>query len=262
MNRPLGLVASVAVLLAAAQAFAADPSVEEVRLCASRNLPERSARQEILLESTDAGGAAQRLEAALLWRRTDKGFSQVRLTVEAPPDVRGSAFLFLERDGGSDMFSYLPELGRVRRLTGRAISGSLFGTDFSYEDLERILLVAQSAGIERLADAEIGGRPVFVIAAKLPPESGSAYERVVTYVDRETCVALQTDLESKAGTPAKQVTAKFDEVKQVGTRWIPHLLAVEDKETGRHTTMTLRKVDLDVDLKESEFSEASLTRGR
>jgi len=260
MRRLVVLAACVA--LAPAASFAAEPSVAEVQACARKNLPEFASRQAVLLESTDAGGAAQRIEAELLWRLSEAGRSQVRISVEAPPDVRGSSFLLLEREGGSDMFSYLPEIGRVRRLSGRAISGSLFGTDFSYEDVERIQLTAEGANVERLPDAEVAGRPVFVLAASVPPESGSAYQRVVTYVDRETCVPLQTDLESKPGTLAKRVVADPGEVKQVGARWVPHLLTVSDEETGRRTTLTVRKIDLDLKLSPSEFSETALTKGR
>jgi hypothetical protein len=255
-------LAALSLVLSVGAAHATDPAVDEVQQCARRNLPELSARQSILLESTDAGGAAQRLEADLLWRRNDGGRSQVRIVVDAPPDVRGTGFLLVERDGVSDMFSYLPELGRVRRLTGRAISGSLFGTDFSYEDIERLQLTAEGSDVERLPDTEIDGRPAYVVAVKLAPASGSAYERVVTYVDRETCVALQTDLESAPGEPAKRVTAKFEEVRQVGERWIPHLVSIEDKETGRKTTLTIRKIDLDVPLSNAEFTETALLRKR
>lgn len=250
------------LVLAVGSARAADPAVEEVQTCARRNLPDSTARQSILLESKDAAGSGQRLEAQMLWRRTEEGRSQVRIIVEAPPDVRGTGFLLLERADGADMFSYLPEMGRVRRLSGRAISGSLFGTDFSYEDVERLQLTAEGSSVSRLPDAEVEGRKAYVLAATLAPGSESAYERVVTYVDRETCVALRTDLEAKGGVAAKQVTAAFAEVKQVGTRWVPHLLTVNDAETGRSTTLTIRKIDLDVKLSPGEFSETALLKGR
>jgi outer membrane lipoprotein-sorting protein len=259
----LRCIAFFALIAGAAPfAHAAERSADEVQQCARRNLPERTARQEILLESTDAAGAAQRLEAELWWRRAEGDRSQLRITVEAPPDLRGSSFLLLQRENGSDLFSYLPELRTVRRLTGRAISGSLFGTDFSYEDLERIQLTAASAGVEALGESEIEGRTVDAIAASVPADAGSAYQRIVTYVDRETCVALRTDLESRPGTLAKQVSAPFAEVRQVGTRWVPHQVTIDDRETGRRTKLTVRKIDLDVDLSPSEFSQAALTRGR
>jgi hypothetical protein len=246
----------------AAPARAQDAGVEEVRACARRNLPERTARQAVLFESKDAAGAGQRIEAEVLWRRNDDGRSQVRLAIEAPPDVRGTGFLLVERENGADMFSYLPEIGRVRRLTGRAISGSLFGTDFSYEDFERVQITAGGTSLERLPDADVDGRKAYVVAAAIPPDAGSAYERIVTYVDRETCVALRTDLEAKTGTAAKQMSAFFAEVRQVGTRWIPHVIRIDDKESGRSTTLTVRKVDLDVPLSPSEFSETALLKSR
>jgi hypothetical protein len=250
------------VALAAPGARAADPAVDEVVACARRNLPERTARQSVLFESRDAAGEGDRIEAELLWRRTEEGRSQIRIAVEAPPDVRGTGFLLVERENGADMFSFLPEIGRVRRISGRAVSGSLFGTDFSYEDVARIQTVAGGANVARLPDAEIAGRPVYVLAATIAPGAESAYERVVTFVDRATCVVVQTDLETKAGTPAKRMTATFDEVRQVGTRWVPHVVRIEDQETGRSTTLTVRKIDLDVKLSPSEFSETALVKNR
>ena len=122
----------------------------------------------------DGTGQEQTIEAELFWKRGDDGRSRVLVRVAAPPDLRGSAFLYVERDGGkSDLFSYLPELGKVRRITGRTVSGSLFGTDFSYEDIARLQSLGEQVKVEKLADAEVAGRATWVLTAPIPPESGS-----------------------------------------------------------------------------------------
>ncbi|RIL08148.1 MAG: hypothetical protein DCC71_00700 [Proteobacteria bacterium] len=247
---------------AAAGADAADSGVEPVRACMEKNLPATSAKQEIVLESSDASGS-QKLEAELFWRRAAEknGRQQVLVRVEQPADLRGSAFLLLEREGGYDLFSYLPELQKVRRLTGRAISGSLFGTDFSYEDFERVQSGVAGSGAERLPDADVAGRPVWVVAVTPPADAGSAYQRVVSFVDRETCVALRIDFESEPGRLAKQLLADPAEVRAVAGRYVPHALVLSDAGQDTRTTLAVRKVDFDVPLSPSLFSEAALAKG-
>ena len=65
--------------------------------------------------------------------------SKVVLKVLEPPDLRDTGVLFIEKkDDPADMFIYLPDLEKVRRVTTRMLSGSLFGSDFTYEDFQQI----------------------------------------------------------------------------------------------------------------------------
>jgi len=260
--RMIPLLLALAATLFPSAAAAADPAVEEVQACARRNLPATSARQSIVLEAVDATGTGQRIEAELLWRRSKQDRSQVLVRVERPMDLRGSAFLALEREAGFDLFSYLPSLQKVRRLQGSAISGSLFGTDFSYEDFQRLQSAAEGTAVTRLPDADLDGRPAFVIAATPSADSGSAYHRIVSWIDRETCVLLRADLEADGARVAKQLLADPAQVRAVGTRNIPHVVTLEDREKNTRTTLTIEKIELDVPLSDSLFSESALTKGR
>ena len=153
----VGLAVGIAAAIAL-PALAAERSIEEIQDCVRKNLPEHTARQDISLLVRDGAGQEQTIEAELFWKRGDDGLSRVLVRVQAPFDLRGSAFLLVERKGGSDMFSYLPSLKKVRRITGRTISGSLFGSDFSYGDIERLQSLASQTNVEKLADAEVAGR--------------------------------------------------------------------------------------------------------
>ena len=241
--------------------LAADRSIEEIQACVKKNLPERSARQDLSLLIRDGTGQEQTIEAELFWKRAEDGRSRVLLRVAAPPDLRGSAFLLIEREGSSDMFSYLPELGKVRRITGRTVSGSLFGSDFSYEDIERLQSLATQAKLEKLADAEVAGRATWVLTAPIPPESGSKYQRVVTFIDQQTCVALKTELMAGPEQVSKEVVIAPDQVKAEGTRFIPREILARSLEGSSETRLRVEKVEFDVALSDSLFSEAALTKG-
>lgn len=236
--------------------------VEEVQRCMDKNLPARSARQKVVLENRDASGVGQTLEAELAWKRGADDLSRVLIRVERPSDLRGSAFLLVERPAANDLFTYLPELQKVRRINSRSVGGSLFGTEFSYEDLLELQGAAARSRIDRLPDAELDGRPVYVLAATPATGSGSAYDRIVTHVDRETCVALKIELFEKPGDLAKEMTVAPAQVKRVGERWIPHEVVLRDLHGASQTTLRVQKIVLDIDLPESLFSESALTRGR
>jgi hypothetical protein len=239
MPRPL--IAVAAWLALAAPVARAAPSAGDIEQCMRRNLPDRM-RQEVMIETSDAAGAAQHIEGTLDWtRKADRG--ELCLAAEVPFEVRGSWLLVLQTAAARDFYIHHEALGQTMHLTGGAVGGSLFGTGFRYEDVERAVRADRFAATERLADAEVDGRPVQVIATNLPAGSGSAYARVVDWVDRETCVALRTDLENPPGTVVARMTAPFDMVQTVGTHWWPYVVAIEDAATGRRTQLTVRSFD-------------------
>jgi hypothetical protein len=236
------------------------PGVQEVRECMERNAPD-SVRGEGALERTDAQGETQRYEASFFWKRDEQDRSRFLVRIEAPPDERGSAFLLLQREGGEDLFSYLPELGKVRRITTRTLSGSLFGTDFSYEDVLLMQSAASRTGVERQPDAEAQGRPVYVLSVTPPPDSGSAYRRMVARVDRETCVLLEGDLYGQGEKVAKQVRVAFPDVEKHGTRWLPKKVVLQDLEDGSESRLVIAEAKWDAEIPDRFFSEAALVKG-
>jgi hypothetical protein len=246
---------------ASAQEVAAD--VEEVRQCVERNLPAQSAQQDLVLETADKSGSGQRIEATLYWKKDDAGRSRILMRVESPADLRDSAFLVLERESGDpDMFTYVPELRTVRRITGRTVSGSLFGTDLTYEDLNELQSVSRDAKVERMPDGEVDGRPAYVLSGTPNPGSASSYTKVVTWIDRERCVTRKAEFYDRPDHVAKQLSVPWDEVKPEGERWLPRLVQVKDLDQDSETTLRVEKARYDVDLSEGLFSQGQLARGR
>jgi len=98
-----------------------------------------------------------------------------------PADTRGSALLLIEKPGRNDMFMYLPELKRTRRVTGPGLSGGMFGTDFTDSQFERLQGVARDLHVERMPDAELDGAPVRVLAHT--PGDDPEFESVLSYID-------------------------------------------------------------------------------
>ena len=256
------LACCLAVCLGAAPALSAElgPGVEEVQRCMERNLPEHSSRQAVRLERRDRAGNEHRLEATVLWKRDVKDRTRLLARVDAPPDERGTGFLMIEEEAGVELFSYLPELGRVRRVTSRSAS-TFLGTDLSWEDLEELRTVASRARVERLPDATLDGRAVYVLSGTPAEGSQSAYARVVSRVDRETCVALHTSLEGAGDRVLKELVVEFSDVEKQGGRWLPRKIRFRNLANDSETRLTLEKVEFEVELPDRLFTQAELAKG-
>jgi outer membrane lipoprotein-sorting protein len=147
---------------------------------------------------------AQRVRTLLIWsqRKAKRTRSLVRIT--APPDVRGTSFLFKENAAGQDdMWLYIPALKRTRRIVGKARQGRFLGSDFTYADLEARGL--KGAAHKRLADSKISRFACYVIEAKPKSGSGSAYSRIVAWIRKDNFVAIRLKMYDKGGKLIKKL---------------------------------------------------------
>ena len=257
---PLALALCAALVLAASSR--AVETADDVVSCMSKNQPEKSAVQTVRMIATDRMGADTATRGKMYWQKGADGLSRIFMRFDEPPDLRDAALLMLEKkDGESDTFMYLPELGKTRRVTTHMMSGSMFGTDFSYEDFAVLQGVADtSAELGEVADLE--GRSAFMLVQQPAPEARSDYDRIVTYVDRETCLLRRAEFFGKGGTLRKLLDVDWSSVEQVGRHWFPKRIVQKDEIEGTHTTLLIEEIEVDVDLPTRMFSRSALERRR
>jgi outer membrane lipoprotein-sorting protein len=240
-----------------APAVAADAGVVEA--CLRRNLPQRSSVQSVRFQSKDRTGSTRTLAGTAYWKKWEGELSRSLIRIEFPPDLRGSAYLLIERPESVDVFVYLPEFQKVRRITSHALAGSLFGTDFSYEDMRRLRHLFEAAAVERRPDGELGGRGTYAVVLRPPAES--EYGEVRAWIDTETCVPLKLELYTQNGTLAKELTADPSSLARHGEVWAAHALTLRDLQEQTETRVDLGKLEIDVDVPDKLFSERALTQG-
>jgi len=164
------------------------------------------------------------------------------------------------KEGPSDFYVWSPDDRRVRRVASRS-NGGLFGTDFSYDDFENWRSFQRTGKAERLPDAVVAERAVYVVSTVPTSQEVSAYEKIVTSVDRETCVVLQVDSFEPGGRLRKVLRADPKKVQQVGEFNIAGALELEDVIDQTHTKVKVDEVKLDVDLPDGRFRPADLSSG-
>lgn len=235
-------------------------TVRDILDCVSDNAPRSTVRQHFRLMVHDRGGGVQTLEADLYWKRGEDKLSKILVRLSAPADLRGSSYLLIEGDERNDMFAYLPELKLVRRVTGRHSAGSIFGSDFSYEDIERLYNVSLTGQSRRLADEEVSGRAAYLVETVPEPGDDSSYQRTLAYVDQQTCVTLKTVFFEKGDQIRKTLLADVSSIEQAGGIWIAKKVRIEDLRTQTHTELEVVKIEFDLEIPDRMFTRSSLER--
>ena len=260
MRSLAALGAGALCLFAVSIAGAESGGVEQVDACMRANTPVKTGTQQFVIGTFDESGEIRSVGGTLWWRRFEDGLSKLSAKLDEPSDMRGSAFLLVEKPNHRDMFSYLPELRKTRRITSRSVSGSLFGTEFSYEDIEHLQSLGEASSRERLADGEVAGRKVYVVSSQPPKDSGSAYTRIVSRIDQETCVPLEVDFYAEAETLAKELRVAPDSLERAGKVWVPTKVTIKNLGNSRESRLTVEKVEFDVNLPKALFSQFRLER--
>jgi hypothetical protein len=252
------------MLLTCALALPADgATLDEVLACTQKNAPKTALVQTVELVIVDRAGGERKHEAKLMAKRFESGLGRVLVRVEEPADVRGTAFLLIQVDQGrSDMYLYLPELKKVRRITSRTLRGKFLGSDFAYEDLERLLASSRQADVTLAPDAEKDGRKVWTVEATPRPDAGSAYTRIVSSIDQETCVPLEIAFYAKGEAPSKVLSVDPARITKEGDIHVPRLVRMRDVDAGTESRLVTHAIEVDPELKDVLFSHGALEKGR
>jgi hypothetical protein len=252
-----------ALSLALALAAGADTrSPEEIAACVAANLPARSSVQTVSFQARDRTGALVESRARVYWQRSEDGLSRAMVRFSAPNDLRGAGLLFVQKASGqNDMLMYLPELGKVRRVTGRMVSGSAFGTDFSYEELERVLGIARQTATQRLPDARLDGRAVYALETRPGPGDGSAFERVVTLIAQENCVPLRMEFYEPPDRLRKELSTDPDSISKEGELYVPRRWLMRDLRDETQTVLAVEEIEVGAEIPRKMFSTRELEAG-
>ena len=236
-------------------AFAAEVP-EVVRACMEKNTPAHSSAQTIELRARDRSGYEQVLHADTYWKRFPDKQSKILMHFNEPVDIRGARFLIIENKPQNDMYMYMPGLLKVRKITSKRISSSILGTDFSYEDYERLHGVFTDLKAEQYPDEVLDGRPVYVINSY--PEEDSGYEKIKTYIDIETCVSLKTELFERGHQLRKTLTVAPGDIKKEGDIHVPRELLMRDLRDKTETRLLVKEIKTDVSLDDELFDPKQL----
>jgi len=262
------LVRVLAVLVAytvTAQAYEIDPKIDA---CIRNNAPKSTTIERIRMTSPGRtfGMIAEEdkaLSAKIYWKyNNNEGTSNLLSVFDEPDDIYGTRLLFLEKKTGNEIYLYMPALLKVRRITSDNVSSSMYGMDFSYEDLQWMYNMLSTAVSEQRPDAMIDGESMHVFAVIPKQDKGSKYEKIFSYFDKKTCVIRKVEFYEQGNKLSKVLSTIPDQIKKEDGILVPHKFLMRDLNKGSETELTVISISVDPTVSDSLFDPAQLKEHR
>ena len=256
-----GSAANVATDTSATDASATDMSAPDAKAILQRafaNQYDVNIKANIELRMTNNSGKERtRRFEALQKIIGDRHHAIGRLT--HPEYLRGMTILQIEsEETGHEAFIYMPSLRKVRRISMLQRGDSLFGTDVTYEDLER----------RHVSDYTIAGlnegslrEPVFIIETR--PTRAINNERVVFYIAQSDDVILEIRYyKNDSPDPFRSVSVTRTGMIEADGHHLATRLTVRNLSRGTTTEVTFSDMTINPPIDDRVFSLRTLEQER
>lgn len=197
---------------------------------------------------------------------SDKKDTKSVSIVKEPAGERGIGMLqhdYDEPGRDSDQWMYFSALNKVKRIISgkedEPKTGSWYGSEISYEDLEKRHIEDYTYKI--LGEEIYLSRKCWVIE-QIPTKKRarkSNYSKSINWIDQEDFLIIKSMLYNRSGKKVKRLT--FKNYEKVHGIWIGRKMIVNNLETKRMTLMTTEKIAFNMDIRDSFFTQRTLTDG-
>jgi len=184
------------------------------------------------------------------WTKNNRNEDDWRLMkFISPPDVRGVGFLTLSDE---QMYLYLPEFHRIRRIASHNKSDSFMGSDFSYEDLG-------VSSFQKYYEAELIKEEddLWLLNLTKKPDADKPYELIEMWVSKESNLPVRMKIYDSSGALSKET---LQESRPFGTYWIPVKITMKNIKEGSRTELTMDEIKTDQGLDPEIFTPRFLKR--
>jgi hypothetical protein len=187
--------------------------------------------------------------------------SDVMISFDSPPDVRGTRFLQMQHsDRDDDMWIYLPALHKTRRLISNNKRDSFVGTDFSYGDI--LPINPANFHSRLLREEQLDGIDCYVIesvAKDAEYERDLGYTQRTLWIRKDNAVEIKVDYyDSEKRLVKTQTTAQHELVDPIKQRWIVKQREMIDRDRNHRTVIMLEKFDTKSAIPDRIFRAESL----
>ena len=171
-----------------------------------------------------------------------------------PADVRDMTFMVYKYPAkDDDRWLFIPAINMVRRIAAQDKASSFVGSDFTYEDISGRDIEEDTHAIDK--EEKLGSRETYVI--KSTPKAGDVdYSYKLSWIDKSNFLPLKEEYYDKRGELYKVFTA--DEIKDIKEFPTVTKRTVKNLQSGHRTEVTFTKVDYNISIEDSLFSERFL----
>ncbi|KPA14387.1 conserved hypothetical protein, secreted [Candidatus Magnetomorum sp. HK-1] len=195
----------------------------------------------------------------------EKDHKTVSIIIE-PSSEKGIGFLqydYDEKGKETDQWLYLSALGKVKRIVSgnenEPKTGSFFGSEFTYEDMESIRIDDYSYKI--LGNENYRKHECWVIESIPGKERAkkSNYSKFMDWVDKERYIVLKSILFNRQGKRIKKIYNS--NIETIDNILVPRKIMVFNLETKRKTSLIYEKITLNKEVNDDFLTQRTLTDG-
>jgi hypothetical protein len=219
----------------------------------------------ITITILNAKGKKREGKIAVATKLYDDGKTEKRIyRILSPAELKGIGVLIFDyEDKNDEMWIYLPELRKTRRISSIKKSKNFLGSEFSYADLNIPTLSNFTYRVVR--EESVDGAPCWVIET-LPKNDKVAesegYSKKLYWVSKAEHTVRRAVFYDLEGELLKELTSKdiklLDPKKQ---RYRPMYMEMVNKQNGRRSVFKSEKVLFSPETKDSFFTTRYLERG-
>jgi outer membrane lipoprotein-sorting protein len=237
-----------ALLLAAAPAFAADPTGPEVLAKIDHALNcFKDGTFEAKLLVKEASGARE--YGFTTYQKGDK--RMVRFT--SPGDVKGMGVLI---ENASTMYVFLPGFQRVRRMGGHVKNQTFMGSDFASDEMA-------ATSFAPSYDAKVVGQDDknWIVELTQKPGQDLEFPKLKMWADKTNFTLTKIEDYDKDGKKLK-TQERSDYKKDSPEHWQPSKIVMTDHRRGDHKSeIVFTATKIDTGIGDDIFSVRQLVRG-
>lgn len=224
-------------------------------------------KSQLTIKLADRGGNERQNVYLRLWKdyKGKDGIAEkMVLFTLYPPDAEGAAFMrwayVPDEQKKADQWIYLPGLRKIRRVSVRDLADSFLGSDLTYGDITLREVDDDEHRLVRI-DRDKKGHEYFVVESR-PKEPESIYSKKVNWYraakDWDQCVKVRVDYYDRKGAFLKRQILQW---QKVGPAWVWDKVFVRNVQTFHTSFFEVSKVEPNIGLEESWFTERRLRLG-
>ncbi|MGI6557562.1 MAG: outer membrane lipoprotein-sorting protein [Limnochordia bacterium] len=246
MKRLIGLSICLLLLLHVQGAFAESLTAEEIIKRRDHNeyVTTAQAEAEMIIVNNN--------------RKTTKTMASYAdednaLVIFTNPRDRGTKFL----KRGDDLWMFFPDAEELIKISGHMLNQGMMGSDFSYQDIMESDKLTDLYDFSLLGEEELNGRPCYVLEGVAVPGKEVSYYRRKAWVDKEKFIGWKEELYARSGRLLKVMETR--RIEQIGERWYPMEMVMEDKlRKNTRTEFIVKSIEFNPEIPADTFTLENL----
>lgn len=252
-----GTAVALGIALTSVTVRAGTPTGAEIMEAVENRNQGHTQTAKVTLEVVPKQGT-KRLREFTMMRKKDENVTKLVTFLQAPADVRDSAFLVYDRRGADDLrWLYLPAIGQVRQLSAQSNRQSFFGSDFVYEDLTN--RDPDQDTHKLVATQKVDEWECWVVESTPKNTRGLDFATYRTWVWKQADLAVRQEFYDSAGKVVR--SGQVHSVKKIQDIWTWYQGTMTNPITGSSTKIEITDVHYNVDIPDERFSDSQLSRG-